>query len=148
MDEVATVHARARFTLVTCDPRHASWRVGYTIRVVQGLHGSTLCAFHQAFPAEFIFRGLPNSELAEELILKGPDELYQLLQRMTAERYADLLTLQHAAARRCLELGRLEDPIALLVEDAREDTERAGGGAHDLSQDLKCQEVRLRACGE
>jgi hypothetical protein len=34
MEEVAAAHARARYSLVTCDPRHAQWEVGATIRVV------------------------------------------------------------------------------------------------------------------
>ena len=57
MDAVAAAHGRARCCLVTCDPRHTSWEVGYTIRVVQGLASTTLCAFHHRFPVERVFRG-------------------------------------------------------------------------------------------
>ena len=118
MEDVALVHERARFSLVTCDPRHASWEVGCTIRVVQGLHGSSICAFHRAYPAEFLFHGLPNGELGEELMLRGPDELVYLLQTMTAERYAAFVRLQRLAARRLQDIGASEDPISRLLEAA------------------------------
>ena len=75
MEEVAAAHARARFSLVTCDPRHAYLRVGYTIRVVQGLGllgGSTLCAFDARFPVGRVFRDLEagDRDLAAELVLQ------------------------------------------------------------------------------
>ena len=55
--------------------RHAYLRVGYTIRVVQGLGllgGSTLCAFDARFPVGRVFRDLEpaDRDLAAELVLQ------------------------------------------------------------------------------
>ena len=76
MEEVAAAHARARFCLVTCDLRHAYLRVGYTIRVVQGLGllgGSTLCAFDARFPV-----GASSETSSPEIAISRPSSCCRL----------------------------------------------------------------------
>ena len=142
MEEVVAVHTTARCCLVTCDPGHTSLQVGYTIRVVQGLASTTLCAFHPRFPVERVFRGLEGGDLdlAAELVLQGPDELVCLLEGMTAERYAAFVRVQHLAARRCRDAGATEDPGAQLLQITT--------GAHAASE-AECGEqacTRTREC--
>ena len=144
MEDVALVHECARFCLVTCDPRHSSWEVGYTIRVVQGLHGSTICAFHRAYPADFIFHGLPNGELGKELMLRGPDELVLLMQGMTAERHRAFVELQQLAARRLQDMGASEDPVSRLLEAASSHAHAAREGESEPTRN----ESRRSGLGE
>lgn len=118
MGEVCAAHERARFSLITGDPRHASWQVGYTIRVLQTLETGALCAFHPEFPREFIFDGNPRADM---LAFESPAALAAAIRGMTEARYRELLALQREAARRCRRRAAAEDPLARLWRGAAAD---------------------------
>ena len=116
MAGVPAVHESARFSLITGDPRHASWKVGYTIRVLQTLETGALCAFHPEFPRDYIFDGDPR---AEHLTFAGPKALREALDCMDQRRYRELVILQREAAALCRQRATEEDPLARLLAGDR-----------------------------
>ena len=113
MEEVDAAHRRARFSLITGDPRHASWKVGYTIRIMQTLQTNTLCAFHPEFPIDLVFAGDP---LGERLVFAGAREVADFAESLTAPEYESLVRAQREAAEVCYRRAAEEDPVGQLWE--------------------------------